>query len=148
MSTNRINPNAGEQPVQTYKPEVLAALREFRAAKPWRGVVEERKLKFTTLHAKLCDAYGSQWTLNLDAIAPIEGLHSDGRIRSASREIILVGKLSVVTYLFAFAAAVVFNGDCVKAREWSTNLYRRIFPRSAARMHYVNGFIIKPNNLN
>ena len=33
-------------PSQKFKPEVLAALRQFRHAKPWRGTVEERGPSF------------------------------------------------------------------------------------------------------
>ena len=41
-------------PTQVFSRECIAAVKEFRRAKPWRGNLEERRDKFTTLHNRLC----------------------------------------------------------------------------------------------
>lgn len=128
----------------TYKPEVLAAMREFRDAKPWRGTVAERKAKFEALHTKLCAAYNKSLTLLLD-VPDAERTRGTGCYLSPIRIIQLEGKLSVVTYLHEFAHAV-FGQSEDKAVAWSTNLYRRMFPKSAARMQSEGHLIVKPNN--
>ena len=45
-------------PPQVFSSECIAAVKEFRRAKPWRGNLEERQDKFTALHNRLCAAYG------------------------------------------------------------------------------------------
>lgn len=45
-------------PKMKFKPAALAALRAFRAARPWSGSLDERQQKFKTLHKALCEAYG------------------------------------------------------------------------------------------
>lgn len=115
-----------------YKPEVLAALRAFRRARPWRGTVPERAEKLRTLHDALCRIYGREVTLTL-AVGDTEAPRGNGWCSGDRRHIGLVGRLSVVTFLHEWAH--VLFGPCErKACEWSVNLYRRMFPRSAARM--------------
>ncbi len=144
---NRINPsNENDNPngILTFKPEVLAALRAFRHEKPWRGTVAERALKFQTLHTKLCEVCDCQWALNLAGVPDSELEHGNGGLHTDDQEIVLWGKLSVVTYLFCFGS-VIFNGDRARALSWATGLYRRTFPRSAERMVYENGLVLKRN---
>jgi hypothetical protein len=134
--TEVINPNA------KYKPAVLAALREFRDLKPWRGTVEQRKHKFRFLHDRLCLIYGKQTRLTFD-VPEAEQERGNGCYFAGADEIKLIGKLSVVTYLHEFAHAL-FGRSERKACEWSINLYKRIFPRSAARMTTDGHLIVKP----
>lgn len=134
------------RPQRQYKPEVLAALRVFRASKPWRGTVEERKGKFLRLHHALCAVYGRRILLDF-SIGEIETERGNGYCTAEGRIIGLVGKLSVVTYLHEFAHSI-FGPDERQACDWSINLYRRIFPRSAARMSTQGHLIVRPSTTN
>ena len=71
----------------------------------------------------------------------------NGGIDPDTKRIILVGKLSVVTYFFCFAAAA-FGYDRDQAFSWAETLYRRMFPRSAERMTYGGGLVLKCANNN
>jgi hypothetical protein len=125
-----------------YKPAVLAALREFRHSRPWRGTVEERKVKFQTLHAALCLIYEREVELHFDVDEP-ETPVGNGWAAGDRTQIGLVGKLSVVTFLHEWAH-VLFGPSEARAFEWSVNLYQRIFRRSAARMVRRGNFILRP----
>lgn len=114
-----------------YRPEVLRVMREFRAAKPWRGTIQERKAKFLTLHSKLCGIYEKRTRL-VFSIGETELEVGNGFYLPATDTINLIGKLSVVTYLHEFAHAV-FGASEKKACSWSLNLFKRIFPRSFER---------------
>ena len=134
------------RPQRKYKPEVLAALREFRSSKPWRGTVAERKLKFGALHAALTRIYGRPVRLEF-SVGEIETERGNGYCTADRRTIVLTGKLSVVTYLHEFSHAI-FGPDERQACDWSINLYRRIFPRSAARMITDGHLIDRPSITN
>ncbi|MCZ7635725.1 MAG: hypothetical protein M5U12_06585 [Verrucomicrobia bacterium] len=92
-----------------YKPEVLAALREFRHSRPWRGTVQERKEKFQILHAALCRIYERQVELHFDVDEP-ETPVGNGWAAGDRTQIGLVGKLSVVTFLHEWAH-VLFRAE-------------------------------------
>jgi hypothetical protein len=146
---NRINPSTDQH---EFTPEVLEVLRQFRHLKPWRGTLAERREKFFKLHDALCLLHPTLtvgWALNLQNIPEPELEHGDGGLKpDGDKQIILVGKLSVVTYLFCFAM-VVQNRNREQSIAWANALYKRIFRRSAARMHFYNGFVVKPSsNLN
>jgi len=134
------------RPQRKYKPEVLAALREFRSSKPWRGTVAERKQKFLSLHQALTAIYGRPVQLEFQ-VGDTESERGNGYCTADRRTIVLVGKLSVVTYLHEFSHSI-FGPDERQACDWSINLYRRIFPRSAARMSTVGHLIVRPSTTN
>lgn len=128
-----------------YKAAALKAVREFRASKPWRGTVEERKTKFNTLHAGMCAAYSITAGFVFHQVEQ-ERERGNGTVRygrDRSKTILLIGKLSVVTYLHEFAH-VVFGRSERKACEWSINLYQRMFPLSARTMTTEGHLIVKP----
>ena len=141
---NRINP-ANQTPGEplSFKPEVLAALRAFRAEKPWRGTRDERVIKFDRLHRDLCGIYELQWTFDYSRVPELELEHGNGGLDREGQAIVLIGKLSVVTYLFCLGG-ILFN-DREKALSWATGLYRITFPLSAHRMTYQNGLVLKPD---
>jgi len=147
---NRINPTNNNDPTFTFKPEVLEALREFRHLKPWRGTVDERRIKFQSLHAALCGIYDCNWSLDLDHIEAVETEHGNAGLKyeNDSARIVLVGKLSVVSYLYCFALSI-FARDRRQANAWAIALYKRIFRLSAARMNFrdQNGetFVLQPS---
>ena len=89
-------------PGKKFSPACLAAMREFRSKKPWRGTVPEREAKFTALHAALCDDYGIVPPPELRfleiGVAREEqtGTSAFDRRQNA---LVLVGRLSVASYL-------------------------------------------------
>lgn len=111
-----------------FRGAVLRAVKAFRRSKPFRGELAERREKFGTLHGKLCEIYGTRTRLEFNAGRPANGSYSP--LEDVIR---LDGKLSVITYLHEFAHSI-FGSDEVQACRWSVNLFRRLFPRSYARL--------------
>ena len=124
-----------------FRASALRAVRRFAEANPWRGTIDERKDKFLQLNRSLADAY------NIDVpnlrFGIIDGTSSGGsHYIPARHRIVLVGKLSVVTYLheFAHARGMGERGAC----RWSINLFRRCFPNQYARLVGRGHMLIKP----
>lgn len=118
----------------TFNPAALRAVRAFARAKPWRGSLDDQHLKFRTLHAALCKAYGLDPHPRLifaNDHATCSG--SSCFIPSASA-IVLRGRLSVVTYLHEFAHARGMNER--QACRFSLNLFRRVFPQCWSRVQF------------
>lgn len=119
---------------RTYEPAALAAVKEFRATKAWRGTVEERREKFRAFHAAMKGVYNLPVelefpSLNLDS-EPSDASCYDAR----AKKIRMVGRLSVITYLHLLAAARGFN---YRGRfGWSLNLFKRMFPLSWSRLRF------------
>ena len=127
---------------RTYQRETVAAIREYRRSKPWRGSLSERTQKLRRLHSALCTAYG----LTTDLICSVgddDAGSSGGSHYSPSRNrITLTGRLSVITYLHEFGHALGYGeqGAC----RWSINLFRRFFPRSYSRLQAEGHTLIRP----
>src|SRR2546423_305951 len=85
-------------------PGALDALHRFARSKPYRGTIEECKPKFLALHHDLCNIYIKQTTLSFDLLDG--GDSGSSCYRPESDEILLNGRLSVVTYLHEFAHAL------------------------------------------
>ena len=126
----------------------VAALENFATSKPWRGTIDERMAKYRTFHAALLEAYN---VTDEHAIAlAFEEISDDAdatstrstvvRFTDGSWRIILVGKLSVVTYLMLLAAIVnpmgteAINERQAAALNWARETFARFFPRSARRI--------------
>jgi hypothetical protein len=136
---NRINSPSSITPAPetpAYSENLLAAMATFKAAKPWRGTVEERKPKFQTLHTTLCASEGCNWTLSLDYVTAPETTSVMSGLKDDTHELVMIGKLSVVTYLFLFAGAA-YGMERGEALAWAQALYRQTFPVSAARMTFT-----------
>jgi hypothetical protein len=117
-----------------FKGEVLRALKAFRRAKPWRGTHQERMAKVKDLHADLCIA---------NRINPRLSFFLGGRggAYSVFENLIVMNDLSVVTYLHEFAHAL---GKGEKgAVSWSVNLFRRIFPKSWAKLRHEGHRVVR-----
>jgi hypothetical protein len=116
-------------PPVRFRPAVIEAVNGFARSKPYRGEMDEPKEKFRTLHDDLCRIYGNQTRL---IFGIIDGSDSgSSHYCRFSDEIVLCGKLSVVTALQEFAHAL--GKDEREAARWSANLFRECFPRSFAR---------------
>jgi hypothetical protein len=135
------NSNPANNPPQVFKRECIAAVKDFRHAKPWRGNVDERRQKFSALHSALAAAYGLRQDLAFSD--DLDPLAKEGTSRFEINEaaITLHGRLSVVTYFVAVGVARGF--DYAQARIWGVNLYRRMFPASASQHVERDGFIVR-----
>ena len=112
----------------------LAAVRWFAASNPWRGSQSSRKRKFRDLNRNLSTA--------CDIVEPkLVFAHLNGGSSGASHyvprdhRIVIVGKLSVVTFLHEFGHALGYGER--EACRWSINLFRKCFPRQYSRLIHV-----------
>jgi len=118
-----------------YRRGVVGAVKAFAREGPWRGTLEERKVKLGRLNAALARAYGMP-----EPALRFEGIDGSFSCASTCRRgragepavITLRGRLSVVTYLHEFAHALG-RGESGACR-WSLNLFRRVFPAQFARL--------------
>lgn len=127
-----------------FKRGVLKAMRVFHDAKPWRGTVDERKEKFRRLNRDLATCYGRP--------APdlvFERINGSSSARShyspAANRIVIVGRLSVVSFLHEYGHALGKNEW--QACRWSINLFRRVFPRQFARLTHRGHMLIRAQDL-
>ena len=123
-----------------FRPAALKAVREFAERRPWSGTVEERKRKLRLLNRALAAAY--------DIPKPELAFESiDGSSSRASHyvpsqhRIVMVGRLSVVTFLHEFAHAL--GHDERGATRWSANLFRQCFPRQYARLVHRGHMLLR-----
>ncbi len=127
-----------------YPDELLRAVRIFAAAKPWSGSMESRKRKLSDANRMMAEACGVDMpTL---AFGCLDGSSSGASSYSPrDHRIVMVGKLSVVTFLHEFAHAL--GHDERKACRWSINLFRRCFPRQYSRLIHVGHTLIRPQDI-
>ena len=119
-------------PSMKFRPGVIPAVRRFKASKPYRGSLDERKLKFAALHQDLCGIFAKTTILTFGVI---DGSDSGSSSYCPGTDsITLKGKLSVVTYLHEFAHAL--GRDERGACKWSVNLFKRTFPVLFARCQH------------
>jgi hypothetical protein len=121
-------------------PAARAAVKAFRDAKPWRGTRDERGGKFAELHRGLCRAYHRETMLIRDDGDP-DGSSGSSAFDGRKDRITLRGRLSVVTYLFCFAAATGVSRRA--ALRVAIDTFRHFFPRSFARCRVVNGLLVQ-----
>jgi hypothetical protein len=122
-------------------PAARAAVKAFRDAKPWRGVRDERGDKFAELHRGLCRAYGLETMLVRDDGGDPEGSSGASTFDPRKNRITLRGRLSVVTYLFLFAAAAGVSGRA--ALRVAHGTFRHFFPRSFAGCRVAGGLLVR-----
>ena len=127
-----------------FRSEALRAVRGFAESRPWAGSVEERKEKFRQLNRALSQAYDI--TEPELVFGRLDGT-SSGSSHYIPRlhRIVLVGKLSVVTYLheFAHSRGMEEQGAC----RWSINLFRRCFPRQFGKLVHVGHTLVRPSQI-
>ena len=127
-----------------YPDELLCVMRIFAASKPWSGSIETRKRKFSDTNRLMAVAcriemptlvFGS---LNGGSSGASHYIPQDHRI-------VIVGKLSVVTFLHEFAHAL--GMDEQDACRWSINLFRKCFPRQYSRLIHVGHTLVRPQDI-
>lgn len=118
-----------------------AALVAFRRAKPWRGTFDERLAKFAALRDAMAEAYGIR-DLGMEFIGTENTAgHSNGGYSPPQHSIILIGKLSVVTFLHVFCRA---RGMTAKESfRWSLSVFKRFFPLSFSRCQASGPFLVR-----
>ena len=129
-----------------YPPELLRVVRLFAASNPWKGSLRTRQQKFCQFNHLM--AVACRIDEPLLAFGRLDGSSSSsGASYYVPRDhrIVIVGKLSVVTYLHEFAHALGF--DERKACRWSINLFRKCFPRQFSRLIHVGHMLIRPQSL-
>ncbi len=127
-----------------YRSAALRAVQRFARARPWRGTLEERKAKFRALNYDLSGAYGIfEPALNFDRNDG--GSSGSSHYIPSERRIVIVGKLSVLTFLHEFAHALEL--DERNACRWSINLFKRCFPKQYGRLVHVGHMLIRPGDL-
>jgi hypothetical protein len=97
--------------------------------------------KFRELNRALSAAYDLQEPELL--FRKIDGSHSGASHYTSSRhQIVMMGKLSVVTFLHEYAHAR--GMDERSACRWSINLFRRVFPRQFGRLVDIGHTVVRP----
>lgn len=128
---------------KTYRPEVLAATKAYARSKPWRGTFDERAEKLRIFHNALCGIY--EMTLGLDLVRQTDALIGDGGFDRERQAIVLLGKISVVTYLHVFTRAR--GAGRREAFRWSLNLFKRCFPKSFEGAEKCGPYLFKPGTM-
>jgi len=106
-----------------YKSQTIAICKHFALSFPWRGSLEQRKLKFTHFHEAICRVYDVNPRLHFKL-----GVNTkEKKCQSDSNNIFLYNKLSVVVYLYNFAKVLGKNEK--EASEWSWGLFQKCFPK-------------------
>ena len=132
-----------------FKRATLDTLIAFKRARPWRGTVAERKVKFK----ELFDNFNEIYINRLNGEAPVRlkfRNNNDARMSGSSNynrrthTITLNGRLSVITALHEFRHAM--GGDEFDAVKWSVNLYRITFPRLFETMENRGHVIVAPRS--
>ena len=127
-------------------PAARGAIKAFRDSKPWQGTREGRGAKFAELHRGLCRAYDLETMLVREDNDSSEdtGTSTRSRVDLQTNKIILRGRLSVVTYLFLFAAAATGgNIRPADALTFARDQFRHFFPRSYAGCRDAGGLMIR-----
>src|SRR5205823_5295432 len=91
-------------PPVRFRTATIEAVQRFSRSRPWRGSSEDRKAKFLAVHADLCRIYGTQTTLTFGVMDG--GCSGGSHYNPSSDEIVVIGRLSVVSFLHEFAHAL------------------------------------------
>ena len=130
----------------------VRVMRAFARAKPWRGTPGERQKKFEAMHKEMCGTYGFKGALEFVNIHEgADSLNSHLPPRGEVTNIALVGKMSVITYLYLFAAAQFQLQDGEERRPtamaWTLACFKKFFPLSASRLVEAGGCYFKPGEV-
>lgn len=112
--------------------------------RPWHGSLQRRKRKFTWLNKELAKVY--RIPVPDLRFERLDGSYSGRSQYTPSRhQIVITGKLSVVTFLHEFAHAR--GMDEQDACRWSINLFRTAFPLKFSTLLFVGHTLIHPTAL-
>ena len=128
----------------TFSSDLVQAVQEFAESKPWKGSTESRQQKFRLLNRSMAEACRIE--IPKLVFGRIDGRSTGGsRYTSRIHRIVIVGKLSVVTFMHEFAHALGY-GERESCR-WSINLFRKCFPQQYSRLIHVGHLLVRPQDI-
>lgn len=104
---------------------VIPAMRDFKAKYPYSVGMEARRQGLAVLLETLSGIYEIEEP-ELEFTEPEKETSWESYYSEDSHKIVMVGKLSIITFLHEFAHCRGF--DEVEAVKWSLSLFKRIFP--------------------
>lgn len=126
-----------------FRSRTLRTLKAFASLGPWSGTLAARRQKFIWLNQRLADIYGVPEPKL--SFGQLDGSSSgSSHYIPSQHRIVLLGRLSVVTFLHEFAHAL--GHDERRATRWSANLFRRCFPRQYARLIHKGHLLLRPQD--
>lgn len=125
-----------------YSAELLAIMNRFKVLSPWRGSPLEKAAKYYWLHNQLCLLYRKSiyLTFSDNIFENMETSDGNGAYIPDYEAIVIIGKLSVITFLHEWGHAIYGTSEREACR-WSINLFRKIFPKQFAKLA-VNGHLL------
>jgi len=102
------------------------ALEEAKSTHLWKGTIDERVAKFTALNDKIREITGKPMDFEFHGNEETNKHPGNGAIRNNS--LILLGKLSMITFLYTWGVAL--GATMEEALTWSENLFKEHFPIS------------------
>ena len=128
----------------SFPSDLLHAVQRFADSKPWKGSSKSRQEKFRQLNRSMAAA--CRITLPKLVFGRLDGGNAGGsRYTPRIHRIIIVGKLSVVTFLHEFAHALGYGER--EACRWSINLFRKCFARQYSRLIHVGHMLVRPQDI-
>jgi len=128
-----------------FSQDLLEAAQNFARSKPWKGDLDLRIAKFREFHDAICGGSGPALMIDIDDVETNSG---ESRFNPEMNAIEINGKLSVVTYLFLYFMSVAFEDvqrgtfDGVEPMVKAMTLFKKVFPRSFARLRGENGIFV------
>ncbi len=127
--------------------EVLKALGKFKEMDCWKGKIKERKEKFLWLNEELNKAFNRNTNLEFQVPNKFSLWYSSGEscYDRDTDTIIIIGRLSVITYLHEYAHALGYNEEM--AIEWSREWFRIVFPEKIKKLVRFKDFVVKKGTM-
>ena len=119
--------------------EELGILNDFKDLDPWAGTLEEKREKFKAVHQRLVVLYEiPDWKLDLHLTYETseQGTSKRSIIVEDLKTIVMIGKLSVLTYLNRLGQIL----EWPRCKNW--RLFKEVFPEDFARLtlpYYCRG---------
>jgi hypothetical protein len=132
-----------------YRVGTISALKAFkrvhkteRPGMTFEEIMDERLKGMQELAKAFAEAYNVPVpVVRAQNIRP-DGLSTISNYCPATRTITMVGKLSIITFLHEFAHHLyIFSGEH-KARVWSINLFKRVYPKAFDKLRMANDFVL------
>jgi len=123
--------------------ECIHILKKFKKLNPWKGSIAERKQKFRWCFEQLCKLYDVKCRLVFAVPDDITQWYSSGGsyYDGLNNEIVLRGRLSVITFLHEFAHKLGMGQR--EAKQWSEKLFKLVWPEKYAKLVRVGGLLVR-----
>ena len=115
------------------------AVRQYAGQRPWQGTREERFDKLAEFHAKLCEVCEVTCQFEVFGIETYAAMCGYFQHDTTMR---VAGRLSVVNYLYHFAAVIYPEVTEDMRMTFCVNLYKRGFPRSFSRADLTGRYVV------